>query len=146
MRHLVLAALLWAVQSPTAAAPIPRHIAPPKPTKLTPELLAGCWKYEWSSSLNGSITFDDKGNYIAQHDPMSTTTYSGTYSVDGGSITLVEWSHHITTGSISGPSTYRFDLDVKGWPVLDGKSTGSIPWNIQVIPQATIHLKLSERK
>lgn len=129
-----------------AAAPVPKQSPPPKPSKLTPELLKGNWRYEWSSMLGGYIIFDGQGGYTAQHDPASTTTYSGTVAVSDDSITITEWTFDSATGASSGPVCYRFDVDVREWPTLPGKSTGGFGFDVQQIPPATIHLKLSGKK
>ena len=126
-------------------APVPKHLQK-DPIKLTPQLLEGSWQYEWSSMLNGWIVFDKDGTYTAQHYPEGTTTYSGTYSVGENSITIVEWGFDSSTGRSWGPSCYRFDIDFKAWPKLPGKSTSGFGFDIQQIPEATTHLKLSKVK
>lgn len=135
--------LLLCVVVLVGAAPVPKQ-APP--LKLTQELLKGTWHYEWSTMLGGWITFDGKGNYTAQHDPNSTTTYSGTAAVGDGTIMITEWSFDSKTGNSYGPTCYRFDVDMKNWPNLPGKSTGGFGFDVQAIPQATLHLKLSNRR
>ena len=131
-----------------AAAPVPKHIMPPKPEKITKPLLVGRWEYQWSTMLGGWLEFNDDGTYTAQHDPGSDTIYSGTWTVDdaGKSITIVEWSHSINRGTSYGPQCYRFDVGMKGWPALDGKSTSGFGFDVQQIPEAHTHLKLSRSK
>lgn len=144
----ILGAVITSTSQPVAA-PVPKHIQPPKPTKLTPQLLAGKWVYEWSGMLDGWIEFDaTEDTYTAQHTPGSATVYSGTFAVSecGKHITIVEWSHDITTGTSNGPRCYRFDVDVKEWPALPGKSTHGFGFDVQQIPEANIHLKLHGRK
>lgn len=129
-------------------APVPKHLQRDnKPAKLTPEILAGKWSYQWGSSLEGWIEFDaEKMTYTAQHSPNSTTYYHGSFSVGDGCITIVEMGWDTQGGRGWGPQVYRFDVDVKGWPVLAGKTTSGYGFDVQQIPEATMHLKLSDRK
>lgn len=145
MRTALLATMFLAA-SVAVAAPVPKGAVPAKPAKLTAALLAGSWQYEWSGSLHGWIRFEADGTYTAQHDPNGTTVYSGTWSVGEGSITIVEWAHHTTTGTTSGPQNYRFDVSTADWPAVTGRSTSGYGFDTQVIPEATQHLKLSGRK
>ena len=142
----VLGAIITAYASVPVAAPIPKHIQPAKPTKLTPAMLTGSWSYEWSTMLHGVIEFRDDGTYTAQHHQGSDTIYSGTWAIGENSITIVEWNTSTRTGTTNGPTCYRFDVEMKDWPALTGKSTGGMGFNIQVIPEATNHLKLHGRK
>lgn len=132
------------------AAPVPKQAPLPKPTKLTPELLKGCWDYEWGGMREGWIVFDGKGNYSAQHDPRGTVTYSGTVVVNDPLVIITEWGADSSTGNSWGPMVYIFDLEdsLKGWPTLGGKSTGGIAPDALngVAAEATIHLKLSNKK
>jgi hypothetical protein len=140
-----LAACLLAVAT-VAAAPVPKHLTPPKPAKLTKELLVGSWSYSWSGMTRGWIRFEADNTYTAQHDPDGTTVYSGTYSVGEGSVTIVEWAHHANTGTVSGPNLYRFDIGLGDWPAMVGKSTGSHGFDVTEIPQANLPVKLHNRK
>lgn len=142
------AMLTFAVNDAPGGAPVPRHIMKPAaPAKLTPEMLHGTWQYQWNASLEGSIEFNAKDmTYVAKHTPNATTIYSGTFSVGDSSITIVEYGFDIVTERQFGPQVYRFDVEPKGWPVLAGKTTGAFPFNVNIIPEATMHLKLSDRK
>jgi hypothetical protein len=53
--------------------------------------------------------------------------YCGTWTVENGdTVVIKEYAYHISTGEqYSGPATYEFKFDPKGYPNLKGMSNGS---------------------
>jgi hypothetical protein len=126
---------------------------PAKPTKLTVEMVKGRWQYAWGTTgswQNGYIEFYEDGSYVAQHDPNTTTIYHGWYAVSDSTIVITEWCYDLNTGPTwNGQGTsYLFDFGdgLKGWPTLEGKSSGGFNANVANPGVPTIPLKLKDRK
>lgn len=112
---LVFCALSWH----SHAAPVP-----PPPKQLTAEMMVGKWSYSWHNWPDGTIWLHEDKTYSAHHTPGGNYIYHGTWSVEGGKLTLEEWAFDTQWSTNSGPMTYVFEFAAKDYPTLVGTSNG----------------------
>ena len=127
MRTILTLTLLLA--GTLQAAPVPKN-----PPKVEHEHLNGTtWTYQYGDQI-GFISFNNDGTYFSKHSPNNTTGNCGNWYVDQqGVIHLKErsWCHKTGTGDYI--SNFKFKLNTKHYPTLEGNS-------------ASTYVKLSERK
>lgn len=104
-----------AVLSLLIAAPVP------PPAKVTPEMLVGVWHYEYGSMKDGVMHFAADGTYVAIHQPGKGIIYYGNWRLDGCEIELDEMIYLPDLGSSSVGGKYRFEMDMRKYPVLSGR-------------------------
>lgn len=105
-----------------SGAPVPK-----RPAELTVEMMVGRFDYSWGGYPDGTIWLYPDLTYTAIHTPGSQLIYHGTYTVKGDTVTLTEWVTNVEFATTSGPATYAFAFDVKGYPLLEGTSNGREP-------------------
>lgn len=124
MRNTLLALLAFlcfcALSWHSHAAPVP-----PAPKQLTAEMMVGRWAYHWNYYPDGTIWLHADKSYSAHHVPGGRHVYHGTWTVEGGTLTLTEWVFDTEWNANSGPMTYVYEFAAKDYPNLSGTSNGS---------------------